>query len=155
MTDSLIIGENIELIGSVVSTNPQCAGAVFLLQPGYDLGAPQPVTSVIGSLLLDGDRPFGYQASNRTITLPIEISVPGDQGTPAGFSTLAAAREVLLREVNQQTWTLRWTRDPVTGTALPLLFDCFRAHAAVVSWGGVDSLNRFPIYLVTLTYEAL
>src|SRR5260221_10833388 len=54
---------------------------------------------------------FGYQASNRTITLPIEISVPGDTGTPAGFSTLTAAREVLLKEINQQTWTLRWTRE--------------------------------------------
>jgi hypothetical protein len=155
VTDSLVVGENIELIGAVVSTNPLCAGAVFLLQPGYDLGAPQPVTSVIGGLLLDGDRPFGYQAANRTITLPVEISVPGDQGTPAGFSTLAAAREVLLREVNQQTWTLRWTRDPGTGTPLPLLFDCFRAHAAVVQWGNVDALNRFPIGLVTLTFEAL
>src|SRR5258708_20699032 len=94
------------------------------------------------SLLLDGSRPFGYQAANRTITLPIEISVPGDTGTPAGFSTLTAAREVLLREVNQQTWTLRWTRDPGTGTALPLLFDCFRAHATVVQWGGVDKIGR-------------
>lgn len=155
MTDSLVIGENIELIGSVASTNPLCAGAVFLLQPGYDLGSPQPVTSIVGSLLLDGSRPFGYQAANRTITLPIEISVPGDSGTPAGFQTLTAAREVLLREINQQTWTLRWTRDPGTGTALPLLFDCFRAHATVVAWGGVDTLNRFPIGLLTITFEAL
>lgn len=153
--DSLIIGEAIECIGSVVSTNPLCAGAVFLLQPGYDLGSPQPVTSVIGSLLLDGSRPFGYAAGNRTITLPIEISVPGDPGTPAGFQTLTAAREVLLREINQQTWTLRWTRDPGTGTAYPLLFDCFRAHATVVAWGNVDQLNRFPIGLLTLTFEAL
>jgi hypothetical protein len=155
LVDSLVIGENIELIGSVASTNPLCAGAVFLLQPGYDLGTPQPVTSVIGGLLLDGDRPFGYQAGNRTITLPIEISVPGDPGTPAAFSVLAAAREVLLREVNQQTWTLRWTRDPGTGTALPLLFDCFRAHATVVEWGGVSGDNRFPIGILHLTFEAL
>src|SRR5258708_39982287 len=107
MTDSLVIGEQIELVGSVVSTNPVCAGDVFLLQPVYDLGAPQPVTSIVGSLLLDGSRPFGYQAANRTITLPIEISVPGDTGTPAGFSTLTAAREVRLPEANQPTWALR------------------------------------------------
>src|SRR5258708_19789010 len=123
--DSLVIGEQIELIGSVVSTNPLCAGAVFLLQPGFDLGAPGIVTSVIGSLLLDGSRPFGYQAANRTITLPIEISVPGDTGTPAGFSTLTAAREGLLREGNQQTGTLRGTRGPGPGTAVPLLLHCF------------------------------
>src|SRR5258708_36028716 len=153
--DSLVIGEQIELIGSVGSTNPLCAGAVFLRQPGYDLGARQPVTSIVGSLILDGSRPFGYAAGNRTITLPIEISVPGDTGTPAGFSKLTAAREVLLREVNQQTWTLRWTRAPGAGTPLPLLFDCFRAKAAVVAWGNVDTLNRFPIGLLTLTFEAL
>src|SRR5258707_6308140 len=100
--DSLVIGEQIELIGSVVSTNPLCAGAVFLLQPGYDLGAPQPVTSIVGSLLLDAARPFGYAAGNRTITLPIEISVPGDTGTPAGFSPLTPAPQVPLRAVNQQ-----------------------------------------------------
>jgi hypothetical protein len=146
--DSLVIGESIELIGSVASTNPLCTGAVFLLQPGYDLGAPQPVTSIIGSLLLDGSRPFGYQASNRTISLPVEIQAPD-------FQTLTAAREVLLREINQQTWTLRWTRDPGTGTALPLLFDCFRAHATVVQWGNVDSLNRFPIGLLTISFDAL
>jgi hypothetical protein len=151
--DSLIIGESIETIGSVVSTNPLCAGAIFLLQPGYSLGEPQPVTSVIGSLLLDGERPYGYRAANRTISLPIEIQAPD-------FQTLIAAREVLLRETDQPTWTLRWTRDttgPQAGNtqALPLLFDCFRAQAAVVQWGNVDSLNRFPIGLVTLTFEAL
>src|SRR5258708_7250846 len=153
--DSLVVAESIELIGSVASTNPLCAGAVFLLQPGFDLGAPGIVTSVIGSLLLDGSRPFGYQASNRTITLPIEISVPGDTGTPAGFSTLTAAREVLLKEINQQTWTLRWTRDPGTGPALPLLFDAFRAHASTWTWGGVDQLGRFPIGILTITFDAL
>src|SRR5258708_26807587 len=153
--DSLVVAESIELVGSVVSTNPLCAGAVFLLQPGYDLGAPQPVTSIVGSLLLDGSRPFGYAAGNRTITLPIEISVPGDTGTPARFSTLTAAREVLLKEINQQTWTLRWTRDPGTGPALPLLFDAFRAHASTWTWGGVDQLGRFPIGILTLSFDAL
>src|SRR6266702_2947506 len=39
--DSLIIADQIELLGgSVASVNPACAGAIFLLQPGYDLGAP-------------------------------------------------------------------------------------------------------------------
>src|SRR5260221_172077 len=153
--DSLVIGEQIELIGSVVSTNPLCAGAVFLLQPGYDLGAPQPVTSIVGSLLLDGSRPFGYAAGNRTITLPIEISVPGDTGTPAGFSTLTAAREVLLKEISPQRWTLRWTRDPGTGPAPPLLFDAFRAHASTWTWGGVGQLGRFPIGILTMTLDGL
>lgn len=156
MTDSLIISEQIEIIGApggVASVNPLCAGAKFQLMTGFDLGAPQPVTSIVGSLLLDGSRPFGYQAGNRTITLPVKIQAPD-------FQTLIAAREVLLREINQQTWTLRWTRDttgPQAGNAqaLPLLFDCFRAAATVVQWGGFDGHDRFPVGLLTLSFEAL
>src|SRR5258708_12929554 len=120
--DSLVIGEQIELIGSVVSTNPLCAGAVFLLQPGYDLGAPQPVTSIVGSLLLDGARPFGYAAGTLTITLPIEISVPGDTGTPAGFRTLPPARGVLRRAATQPPRTLPRPPPPAPATPPPLLF---------------------------------
>ena len=121
--------------------------------PAFDLGAPQPVTSIVGSLLLDGSRPFGYQAANRTITLPVKITAPD-------FQTLIGAREVLLREINQQTWTLRWTRDtsgPLAGNTapLPLLFDCFRAAASVNAWGGVDQHNRQPVGLITISFEAL
>src|SRR5580698_1391263 len=115
MADSLIIAESLELIGQpggVASTNPLCPGAIFrLLAPadalassGYSLGAPQPTTDIVGSLLLDGERPFGYRASNRTIVLPIRIIAPT-------FQVLIAAREVLLQGVDKQTWTLRWTRD--------------------------------------------
>ena len=121
MTDSLVIAEQIELLGAggaavdpygTASLNPLCPGAVFrLIAPSsalgggtMDLGAPQPTTDIVGSLLLDGERPFGYRASNRTIVLPILIKAPS-------FQSLIAAREVLLQEVNEQTWTLRWTRD--------------------------------------------
>ena len=159
MADSLVIGEQIELWGAaspsgpVASTNPLCLGATFWLQTGFDLSAPQPTTDIVGSLLLDGERPFGYRASNRTITLPIEIAAPD-------FATLSAAREVLLKEINQQTWTLRWTRD-VTGalagntTQMPLLFDCFRAKSSVWQYGGIDTLGRQPIGLMTITFDAL
>ena len=157
MADSLVIAEQIELIGTgtgpVPSVNPLCLGATFWLQTGFDLSAPQPTTDIVGSLLLDGERPFGYRSSNRTITLPIEIAAPD-------FPTLTAAREVLMTEINQQTWTLRWTRDTTgqfsgTGPAMPLLFDCFRAQAAVWTWGGVDQLNRQPIGQMTITFQAL
>lgn len=154
VSDSLIIADQIELIGSAVSTIPACAGAVFLLQPGYDLGAPQPTTDIVSSLLLDGERPFGRRASNRTITLPIEIQAPD-------FQTMMAAREVLLQAVDAQAWTLTWTRDPAgvnaggLGVALPLILDCFRAQPTIVQWGGQDGLGRFPIGLVTLTFQAM
>ena len=156
MTDSLIIAEQIELIGApggVASTNPLCPGAKFRLMPGYDQSAPQPTTDIVGSLLLDGERPFGRRASNRTISLPIMIWAPN-------FYVLAQAREVLLAAVNAQTWTLRWTRDtagPLAGmtTSMPLIFDCFRAQPTVVKYGGPDQFNRNPISLITLTFQAL
>ena len=40
--DSLVIGNQIELLGGGVPSNhPQCAGAIFQLAPGWDLSAPQ------------------------------------------------------------------------------------------------------------------
>src|SRR5215470_17236986 len=110
MADSLQIAGGIELIGYAVSTIPICAGAMFTLQPGYDLGVPQPTTDFVAAMVLDGERPFGRRASNRQITLPIEIQAPS-------FQILTAAREVLLSLVDAQTWTLTWTRD---GSNLPL-----------------------------------
>ena len=168
MADSLVLGEQIELIGpggaavdqfGTASINPLTAGAVYrLIAPTaarggmtWDLGAPQPTTDVVGTLLLDGERPYGYRAANRTITLPIIIKAPS-------FQALIAAREVLLQEINEQTWTLRWTRDtagPFAGNtqSLPLLFDCFRAKPTVYEWGGF--YNRFPYGIITISFEAL
>lgn len=123
MADSLVISGAIELLGGgVPSTNPTCANAMFRLQPGADPGAPQPTTDFVASLILDGERPFGRRASNRTITLPVWITAPDRL-------TLAAAREVLQQTIDQDKFTLTWTRDPGPGgTALPLVLDCFRAQ---------------------------
>src|SRR5580700_10309438 len=137
MSDSLVIADSIELLGTpngTTSLNPACAGAQFRLTPGFDLGAPQPTVDVVASLLLDGERPLGTRASNRTITLPITIKAPN-------FLILSAAREVLMKAIDKQLWTLTWTRDPAGGTALPLVLDCFRALPTVVKWGGPDTFN--------------
>ena len=168
MSDSLIVGEQIELLGAGGSAvdpygtpaqNPLSAGATYrLLAPSsalgggaYDLGAPQPTTDIVGSLLLDGERPFGYRTSNRTITLGVLIKAPT-------FQALIAAREILLQEINEQTWSLRWTRDtlgPYAGNSLslPLLFDCYRAQPSVVSWGAF--YQRIPYGIITLTFQAM
>jgi hypothetical protein len=101
---------------------------MFRLQPGADPGAPQPTTDFVASLLLDGERPFGRRASNRTIKLPIWITAPTRQ-------CLAAAREALQQAIDQDFFTITWTRDPTAGnpgnTPLPLVFDCFRAQPTV------------------------
>lgn len=151
--NSLIIAGAIELLGpsgGAVSDIPACSGAMFKLQPGYDVGAPQPTTDFVGSLLLDGERPFGRRASNRTITLPIHI-----WGTD--FSNLAAAREVLFQAIDADTWTLVWTRQQADDDPqpYPLVLDCFRAQPATIQWGGVDQANINPVGMVTVTFQAL
>jgi hypothetical protein len=127
--DSLVLANTVELLGGgVLSANPLCPGAMFQLQPGADPGAPQPTTDFVASLLLDGERPFGRRASNRTIKLPIWITAPNR-------FVLAAAREVLQQAIDQDYFTIVWTRDATAGnpggTPLPLVFDSFRALPTV------------------------
>lgn len=150
--DSLVISNAVELLnGGVASVNPLCPGAVYRLQPGSDPGAPQPTTDFVASLLLDGERPFGRRASNRTIRLPVWITAPTRQ-------CLAAAREVLQQAIDQDFFTLQWTRDPTAGNpgdvALPLIFDCFRAEATTIAFN--TQLERQLLGMhVELTIPAL
>jgi len=124
MADSLLLDGRFELLGGgVKSTLPQCAGATFRLAPGWDASAPQPTTTTVISLLLDGERPVGYRASNRQVKLPV-IVFADDR------DTLAAAVEALLQAIDQQQWSMTWTRDG----GLPVVFDCFKAKAASVNY---------------------
>jgi hypothetical protein len=131
VADSLIVGGLIELLGGgagVQSSLPLCDGATFTLSPGFDLGAPQPVVDIVESLILNGERPYGTRASNRTIKLPVAITAPDR-------TTLAGARETLLELIDQQTWTLTWTRDG----GLPLILDCFRASPSTPAYDLIDA----------------
>lgn len=172
--DSLVIGGQFELMGGspgVMSDIPELAdgsgrSAIFRISaPGgqtstgqgatglYDLGAPQPTTDVIESLLLDGERPFGMRSSNRTMTIPVMIFAPT-------LTTLAAAREALLATVDQQTFKLTWRS---ADSGLTMEYDCFRAQPSVVMYG--FNYNRpagtgqnpatWALSVVTLTFQAL
>ena len=122
--DSLVLGD-IELLGGgPASTNPSCAGAIFRLLDGFDLSAPQPDTDFVASLLLDGELQVGRRSSNRKIVLPVWIIAPDRD-------TLAAAREHLEQTIDQDSYTLTWTRDRAGGAPLPLIFDCQRAGQTV------------------------
>jgi hypothetical protein len=155
--DSLVIGGAIELWGNpggVPSINPMCPGAIFRLAPGWDLDAPQPTSDFIASLILDGERPFGDRASDRTITLPVYITAPD-------FRTLAGARELLLSTIDAQQWTLTWTRastatlsgaDP---QSYPLILDCFRAQPSTIDWGGPEGFRLHPAGKINLKFQAL
>jgi hypothetical protein len=154
--DSLVIGEAIELWGpplGIASVNPMCPGAVFRVQPPFSLDAPQPTTDFIASLIVDGEKPFGDRASDRTITLNVLIIAPD-------YRTLAGARELLLKTIDAPHWPLTWTRasgaDP---QSLPMVLDCFRAQPSVVPMGGpeeyrVQSRNQVEAQ-VTIKFQAL
>jgi hypothetical protein len=162
--DSLVISGIFELMGGPAAVQSDLSelvsaagvGATFrLLTPDsggsaagtamtWDLGAPQPTTDIVQSLLLDGERPFGVRASNRTITLPILIRAPD-------FVTLAAARELLMQAVDMQTWELAWTPG---STGLSQVFDCFRALPTVYSYGFMPGQLQ-PISVITLAFQAL
>jgi hypothetical protein len=122
---------------------PQGGGSGLSYGMSYDLGAPQPTTDIVQSLLLDGERPFGYRASNREIHLPVKITAPD-------IPTMNAAREFLMATVDKQAWELAWT--PVT-TGLPLVFDCFRALPTVITYGFL--MNQQPVTVITLHFQAL
>lgn len=144
MADSLILADQFELLGGgVASTIPQCAGAVFRLAPGFDLSAPQPTSNLVASLILDGERPVGRRASNRSPSLPIAIFAPNR-------TVLAAARELLVRAIDADTFTLRWTRD---GSSLPLVLDCFRASATVVAYS--ITREKSLVSEVTVAFQGL
>jgi hypothetical protein len=150
--NSLRIGSDIELLGDpngASSVNPVCPGADFNLQPGYDLGVAQSITDVIAALATDGERPMGRRSGNRKLSIPIHVSGPS-------FAIMAAAREYLLQTVNQDTWQLTWTRaQDAEPTALPLIIDCFRAAPPDPGYGGVDTVDRNPIWPLTIHCEAL
>jgi Putative Ig domain len=148
--DSLLVAGQIELLGgSVPSTDPRFPGAIFKLQPGYDTGTQAPQVDFLSSLILDGEVPVGRRASNRTVTLPINIHAPD-------FATLAAAREALLAAADQPQWQLTWTRAQGADPAqYPLILDCFRAAQAQAPDGGLDEWRINPVADIVLTFPAL
>ena len=132
MAESLTLDGVIELCGggNVISTQPQCPGAVFTLggaSGDFDFGAHQPVTEPVGSLILDGEYLTGTRSSNRTISLPVLIRAPTQ-------TVLTGARELLLQTVNQRQWQMVWTRNG----GQPLVFDCMRAGPASIVYSLTD-----------------
>lgn len=179
-SDSLVLDGLIELMGGqqgVQSTVPELLdsngqgptyrilappslnSAAYGYEASYDLNAPQPSQDVVASMLLDGERPFGYRASNRTMQLPVIIF-----GTMAGgMAQVLKAREYLMQLIDQQEWQIKWT---AADTGLPMLFDCFRALASVPLYGfnysaGGSATNstigkpNYPLAMISLSIQAL
>lgn len=179
-SDSLVLGGIIETMGGragvpsqipqLLDSNgigptfrilapPSLNSAAFGYESSYDLNAPQPTQDVVASMLLDGERPFGYRASNRTMSLPIIIF-----GTQlGGMQQVLAAREYLMSVIDQQTWQIKWTS---ADTGLPMIFDCFRALPSTPLYGfnysaggtATDSAigkQNYPIAMITLSVQAL
>jgi len=150
MPNSLSIDGQIELLGAgAVSTVPECAGAKFVLSPGWDLGAAQPRTDIVKSMLLDGQVPEGEGADNRVISLPVTILVPS--ATPGADGILTAAREFLLAVTGKDQFNITWTRSG----GLPLVLECFKAGATTVAYSLTDQANllsRVALAIPALPY---
>jgi hypothetical protein len=143
--DSLILGDVVELLlGGVVSAHPMCPGATIVLAPGFSRGAGVPRTLEISSLLLDGSVISGIHTDNRTFTLPVKISA-------ATRALVNGAVELLADIVDQRRFRLQLTSDPQGGTALPLIFECYRGTCEpVYDQDMEDQLVRY----VALTFPA-
>lgn len=174
--NSLVIADSIELLGA-----PNCGangnqstvaelvdattgeGACFRISaPGgyissgvstqgyYDLGDPQPTQDIVESMLLDGERPFGRRSSNRTLSIPVQIFA-------RSLKTLAAAKDYLLSQIDQDTFQITWTP---SSTGLPVVFDCFRAQPSVTTYGFNNDReagdgSAYAMALVTINIQAL
>jgi hypothetical protein len=152
MADSLTLARLIELLGSVPSPLPQCAGVVFTLGKAYDLGTPQQVAELVMTLMGDGERPSGWRASNRTITLPVTIRIPATSDAGADRLLLAAAREVLLRAVSADEFPLVWALDG-SGGLRNLVWDCFHAKSSTVVWDMLKDKQR--VSELSVTFDAM
>jgi hypothetical protein len=149
MTDSMVLGGIIELLGGgVASTHPQAAGAYFRLGTGWDLSAPQITSEQTASLLLDGEVVTGFRASNRTPTIPVTIVVPSTGNSVADRLTLAGARELLLQTTSQDAWELVWTRDG----GQPLILDCMGLSTVVIHYA--LRVEQGLICQVDITFQA-
>jgi hypothetical protein len=142
VADSLLIAGTIELLnGGVVLQDGPGAGATMRLYQGYKTGAPVIDNDAVFSLLLDGERPYGERASNRSMEIPVLVRAPGRM-------KLMQAREQLLELVDQQAWTLTYQPDGL----LPIVWDCFRATIDVDQTGLREEKQDYAI--VNLAFQA-
>jgi hypothetical protein len=116
MPDSLIVGGTIELLaGGVVLDEGPGAGAKLMLY-SHKWGAAIVDNDAVVSQLIDGERPYGERAGNRTIELSVLITGPGR-------NVMMQAREQLLQLVDRNAWELTYTPDGMQ----PIVYTCFRA----------------------------
>lgn len=93
---------------------------------GHDFGDAQVVTSSLPALLYDGSLVVGRRATNRQMTLPLQVKAP---------TRLLLAQRVaaLLTAADSPSWVLTWTPD----AGLPIAWDCFRAQPNV-GWDMIE-----------------
>jgi hypothetical protein len=143
-SDSLIIAESIEVIGrdgGEYNLTPYAAGARYIMELGFDFGAPQPVVDILAQGTQDGERPYGRRSGNRTFVLPITVMADNRD-------MMVAAREYLFRLTNQDTWDCKWQRDggPV------IVYHCYRGQPAKINYSLTDE-NSY-VSSVTITFSA-
>jgi hypothetical protein len=128
--DSLVMAGMELLMGGVASDHPMCPGAVFRLAKGWDFAVPATSYSDAVTLIMAGEVPTGARVPNRTVKLPVIITVPRSADPAADRAILAGAAEHLVTQIAAERWDMTWTRMG----GLPFTLVCFAAHAAAVDW---------------------
>lgn len=114
----------------------------FALEFGSDFGAPQSVSAVIASLLIDGEIEMWQRDSNRTVSMTVLIEW-------SDMLTAAEAEASLIAEASKQRNLL--TINPGDGWGPSNVFDTFRAQ---VTWLRDDEIEQQGYRRFQLTMQA-
>jgi hypothetical protein len=107
---------------------------------GFDAGDPTALTTVVSSLLLDGDRVTGTRSGNRRFALQVLIGGRSRQERDD-------LTDRLVRSVDASTFHLTWTPDGGD----PIRWDCYRAQSTI-DWSDVQ--DKTWLRGVSLTFQA-
>lgn len=116
--------------------------APFSFGFGSDWGAPQSVTSVVASLLVDGEIEMWQRDSNRTLAFAVYV----DMGT---MTEAAAAEELLVEQARKLRNTI--VVEPGDGEAPAAVYDTFRAQ---VTWVRDDHAEMQGLRHYDITMQA-
>lgn len=108
MSDSLLLG-SYECMGipRTMFTAPDGSSWGLSRETG-DLGDPQVETSVLDSVLLDGQPVTGTGSSNRTLSLALQVWSDTEAGLRAGVTAVKQVVE------QSRSFPVQWTPDPTT-----------------------------------------
>lgn len=143
MSDSLLLGPY-ECMGLPRTMQTAADGSTWALsRETGELGDPQIDTTVLDSVLLDGEPVTGLGSSNRTLTLALQVWASTEAGRRAGVTAIKQLVE------QSRTFAVQWTPDPTAAlTATKNLFSAVDARQVDGTVGAWLSSNSAALSVV-------